>query len=97
VGYRFAGGGRVEEAWAQFEALRWLEIPEDMQKKYGFKPLGPADGPVKSAIFGETNARLFYGTATSHAAPDPPPHFSAGIRDARLGRIEGPRRRACPP
>jgi hypothetical protein len=43
----------------QIEALRRLEIPEDMQKKYGFKPLGAADGPVKSAIFGETNARLY--------------------------------------
>src|SRR4029453_2602808 len=43
----------------QIEALRRLEIPEDMQKKYGFKPLGPADGPVKSAILGETNARLY--------------------------------------
>ena len=30
-----------------------------MQKKHGFKPLGAADGPVKSAIFGETNARLY--------------------------------------
>jgi predicted TIM-barrel fold metal-dependent hydrolase len=43
----------------QIEALRRLEIPEDMQKKYGFQPLGAADGPVKSAIFGETNARLY--------------------------------------
>jgi len=43
----------------QIEALRRLEIPEDMQKKYGFAPLGPADGPVKSAILGETNARLY--------------------------------------
>jgi uncharacterized protein len=43
----------------QIEALRRLEIPEDMQKKYGFKPLGPADGPVKTAILGETNARLY--------------------------------------
>ena len=30
-----------------------------MQKKYGFKPLGPADGPVKNAIFGGNNARLY--------------------------------------
>jgi uncharacterized protein len=134
AGYRFAGGGRVEEAWAQFEqtgriewvtdlaeipskhgvsnvyadlgqifaqttvadprvcaallgqlvrglgvdhvvwgsdavwtgspqwqieALRRLEIPDDMQKKYGFAPLGPADGPVKRAILGENNARLY--------------------------------------
>lgn len=43
----------------QMEALRRLEIPEDMQKKYGFAPLGGADGPVKSAILGETNARLY--------------------------------------
>ena len=43
----------------QIEALRRLEIPEDMQKRYGFKPMGPADGPVKSAILGETNARLY--------------------------------------
>ena len=32
----------------QIEGLRRLEIPEDMQKKYGFKPLGPADGPIKT-------------------------------------------------
>jgi len=43
----------------QIEALRRLEIPDDMQKKYGLKPLGAADGPVKSAILGETNARLY--------------------------------------
>lgn len=43
----------------QIEALRRLEIPEDMQKKYGFKPLGPADGPIKNAILGENNARLY--------------------------------------
>jgi hypothetical protein len=43
----------------QIEALRRLEIPEDLQKKYGFQPLGPADGPVKTAILGENNARLY--------------------------------------
>ena len=30
-----------------------------MQAKYGFKPLGDADGPVKNAIFGGNNARLY--------------------------------------
>jgi hypothetical protein len=30
-----------------------------MQKKHGFKPLGPADGPVKRAIFGGNSARLY--------------------------------------
>jgi predicted TIM-barrel fold metal-dependent hydrolase len=43
----------------QIEALRRLEIPEDMQQKYGFQPLGPADGPVKAAIFAGNNARLY--------------------------------------
>ncbi|HEX3953072.1 MAG TPA: amidohydrolase family protein, partial [Stellaceae bacterium] len=43
----------------QIEGLRRLEIPEDMQKKFGFKPLGPADGPVKTAIFGGNSARLY--------------------------------------
>jgi predicted TIM-barrel fold metal-dependent hydrolase len=43
----------------QIEALRRLEIPEDMQKKYGFAPLGPADGPVKNQIFGYNSARLY--------------------------------------
>jgi hypothetical protein len=43
----------------QIEGLRRLEIPEDMQKKHGFKPLGAADGPVKTAIFGGNNAKLY--------------------------------------
>ena len=43
----------------QIEGLRRLEIPEAMQKKHGFAPLGPADGPVKTAIFGGNNARLY--------------------------------------
>jgi predicted TIM-barrel fold metal-dependent hydrolase len=43
----------------QIEALRRLEIPEELQKKYGLKPLGPADGPLKTAIFGENSARLY--------------------------------------
>ena len=43
----------------QIEALRRLEIPEDLQKKHGLAPLGPADGPVKTAIFGGNNARLY--------------------------------------
>jgi uncharacterized protein len=43
----------------QIEGLRRLEIPEDMQKKYGFKPLGGADGPVKTAVFSGNSARLY--------------------------------------
>jgi hypothetical protein len=43
----------------QIEGLRRLEIPEAMQKRYGFAALGTADGPVKAAIFGENSARLY--------------------------------------
>jgi hypothetical protein len=43
----------------QIEGLRRLEIPQAMQNKHGFSPLGPADGPVKTAIFAGNNARLY--------------------------------------
>jgi hypothetical protein len=43
----------------QIEAFRRLEIPEDMQKKHGFAALGPANGTVKSAIFGYNAARFY--------------------------------------
>jgi hypothetical protein len=52
----------------QIEALRRLEIPEEMQKKFGFKPLGPADGPLKRAILGENNARLYNFTPGQRSA-----------------------------
>ncbi len=43
----------------QIEGLRRLEIPADMQKQYGYAPLGSAEGPVKSAIFAGNAARLY--------------------------------------
>ncbi|HZA01966.1 MAG TPA: amidohydrolase family protein [Hyphomicrobiaceae bacterium] len=43
----------------QIEALRRLEIPDDMQKRYGFKPLDAAGGRVKTAIFSGNNMRLY--------------------------------------
>jgi uncharacterized protein len=43
----------------QIEGLRRLEIPEEMQSAHGFAALGAADGPVKTAIFGGNNARLY--------------------------------------
>jgi hypothetical protein len=30
-----------------------------MQRQHGFAPLGPADGPVKTMIFGETSAKMY--------------------------------------
>jgi hypothetical protein len=43
----------------QIEAMRRLEIPEDMQQKHGFRPLGAANGATKNAIFGLNAARLY--------------------------------------
>jgi uncharacterized protein len=43
----------------QIEALRRLEIPDDMQQKHGFPALGAPDGPIKNAILGLNSARLF--------------------------------------
>lgn len=43
----------------QIEAFRRMEIPDDMQRKHGFAPLGPADGPVKGAILGQNGARVY--------------------------------------
>jgi len=55
----------------QIEALRRLEIPEEMQKRHGFAPLGPADGKIKNAILGENGLRLFgYDKQVELASPD---------------------------
>jgi len=43
----------------QIEALRRLEIPADMQSKYGFAPLGPDTGKVKSTILAANQAKLY--------------------------------------
>ncbi len=43
----------------QIEAMRRLEIPEDMQKKYGFAALGGANSATKQLIFGANSARLY--------------------------------------
>ncbi|MDO9711964.1 amidohydrolase family protein [Paracraurococcus lichenis] len=66
----------------QIEALRRLEIPEDMQRRHGFAPLGPAEGPVKAAILGG-NAARHYGLEEKHGTLDP----DALDRDG-IGRIK---------
>ncbi|HEX2438353.1 MAG TPA: amidohydrolase family protein [Methylomirabilota bacterium] len=43
----------------QIEALRRLEIPEDMRKQHKFAALGAADGRVKSAILGGNAAKMY--------------------------------------
>jgi hypothetical protein len=40
-------------------ALRRLEIPEDMQKKYAFAPLGDANSTTKQLIFAGNAIRLY--------------------------------------
>jgi len=51
----------------QIEALRRLEIPDDIQKHHGYASLGPADGATKRAIFGLNSARLFGFDVTENA------------------------------
>ena len=62
----------------QIEALRRLEIPEDMQKKYGFTAAGRADGAVKTAIFSGNNMRL-YGLAEAHRPRRPLRRHERGV------------------
>ena len=70
LGQLVAGLGRERVVWGtdsvwygspqwQIEAMRRLEIPEDMREAHGFAPLGAADGPVKTAIFSGNAARLY--------------------------------------
>jgi len=55
-----------------------------MQKKYGFAPLGPADGPVKIAVFGENVARLYrYDRRAELAGPS-----RLAELKAQLGNVE---------
>jgi len=52
----------------QIEALRRLEIPEDLRRRHGFAALGAAGGTVKNAILGDNNARLYAYTAPQRRA-----------------------------
>jgi predicted TIM-barrel fold metal-dependent hydrolase len=67
----------------QIEALRRLEIPEDMRRAHGFAPLGPADGLVKNAIFGANSSRLYNVAVRSAHAPIPADRITAIAREYR--------------
>jgi predicted TIM-barrel fold metal-dependent hydrolase len=67
----------------QIEALRRLEIPEDMQTKYGFAPLGDANSATKQAIF-SGNAMRFYRIKLKAADNSKMPAFS----DDRLAALK---------
>ena len=75
----------------QIEGLRRLEIPEDMQAQHGFAPLGGADSPVKRAIFGDNNARLYGITGaereawrTDRLAEERRAHWQAGALPSNI-------------
>src|SRR5437762_4739590 len=59
----------------QIEAMRRLEIPEDMQKKYGFAPLGGENSATKQQIF-SGNALKMYNIAVKKAENTRMPGFS---------------------
>ena len=60
----------------QIEAMRRLEVPEDMQKKYGLPSLGGPNSLTKQAIFGLNSARI-YGLSMNEATNMPDlPNFS---------------------
>jgi len=70
----------------QIEAFRRIEIPEEMGKKWGFAPLGRADGPVKTAIFGGNARRLYNLPATAERPVD-----QVTLLKERYGNGEGGR------
>jgi predicted TIM-barrel fold metal-dependent hydrolase len=51
----------------QIEALRRLEMPQDLRIRFGLPELGEADGPIKTAILGG-NAAEVYGVPARRAA-----------------------------
>jgi uncharacterized protein len=59
----------------QIEAMRRLEIPEDMRKKYGFPALGGPNSATKQLIFGGNSVRL-YGLNLKAAENRPMPAYS---------------------
>ena len=64
----------------QIEALRRLEIPEDMQKKYGFKPLGAADGPGEERDPRRDQRAPVQVRAARRAGDRPPRGDEGGVR-----------------
>ena len=72
----------------QIEALRRLEIPEDLQERHRFSPLGPATGPTKQAILGLNSARLYglEARATESIAPDDLHRMKSEYESEGIGR-----------
>jgi hypothetical protein len=67
----------------QIEAMRRLEVPEDMQKKYGLPALGGENSLTKQAIFGLNSARIYeLGLNEANNLPDMP-----SFSEDKLGQL----------
>ncbi len=75
----------------QIEAMRRLEIPEDMRKKYGFTALGEANSMTKQMIFAN-NALAMYGIKLKAADARMPAYsedrFAALKKEHALASVE---------
>ena len=75
----------------QIEGLRRLEIPEAMQKKFGYAPLGAADGPVKTRdLRRQQCAALRHPAEARDAGAQGRPLCAdeGGIREGGAGAVE---------
>jgi hypothetical protein len=73
-----------------------------MEKKFGYAPLGPADGPIQRAIFGETSAKIYrYDIKKASGGDDRfawvksnyqrrPRAVEPAVRVRRSGPVKGP-------
>jgi len=71
----------------QIEALRRLQMPEDLMEWFGFASLGSADGPLKRAILGENAAPLY--------RVDPADYRKRAVKAAQIDRIVATYRANC--
>jgi predicted TIM-barrel fold metal-dependent hydrolase len=72
----------------QIEALRRLEMPEDLQETYGYPELGAADGSLKNDIFANNAARL-YGLDRDDTLADISADEISSMRDEFAALNEG--------
>jgi predicted TIM-barrel fold metal-dependent hydrolase len=76
----------------QIEAMRRLEIPEDMQKKYGFAALGDANSAAKQQIFSGNATRMYNITVKKAENTRMPAYsedrFAALKKDYALAAVE---------
>lgn len=72
----------------QIEALRRLEIPDDMRDRHGYAPLGAADGEVKTAILSGNAARMYGVDVTAATGQLSLDHITAAKAEYRAANCE---------